>query len=174
MEDEVISKTQRKRESEALQDLGVELVNLSPEQVKRMALPDVIRSAVLECQRINAHGARRRQLQYLGKLMRKTESEPIALQLAEIRGESAAAKARFHALERWRDRLLREDEALSEWLDTHPGSDAQHLRTLIRNARREAEAGKPPKSSRELFRLIRTGIDAGIEPPPAPEKAVNG
>lgn len=152
---EIVSKTQRKRASEALQDLGAALVELSSEQLVRMILPDAIRNAVVECRRITAHGARRRQLQYLGKLMRQTESEPIAQQLAEVKGESATAKARFHSLERWRDRLLEDATALSAWIHQYPHSDVQQLRNLIRNVHRESAAGKPPKSSRELFRLLR-------------------
>lgn len=150
-----VSKSQRKRDVEALQAMGGELVKLSTDRVKKMDLPDDLRAAVLECQRITSHGALRRQMQYIGKVMRNIDVEPIAEQLAEIRGESNVAKARFHEVERWRERLLKDDGALTEWLTRHPASDAQQLRQLIRNARKEAELGKPPKSSRELFRLLR-------------------
>jgi ribosome-associated protein len=149
------SKSQRKREVESLQDMGRELVELSRERLLKMDLPEDLRDAVLEAKRITSHGAIRRQMQYIGKVMRGVDAEAIAAQLAEIRGESAAAKAEFHALERWRDRLLADDNAATEWLGRNPGADAQQLRQLIRNARKEAELGKPPKSSRELFRLLR-------------------
>jgi ribosome-associated protein len=152
------SKSQLKRDMEALQDMGGELVKLSKDRLKRMDLPDALLTAVLEAQRITSHGAIRRQMQLIGKLMRGVDPEPIAEQLAEIRGESDAAKAVFHALERWRERLLTDDDALTLWLAEHPEADAQQLRQLIRNARREAAEGKPPKSSRALFKLIR---DAG-------------
>jgi len=149
------SKSQKKRESEALQDLGGELVALSRERVNKLDLPDDLRAAVLDAQRIRAHGALRRQMQYIGKLMRNLDAEPIAEQLAALKGESNAAKAEFHALENWRNRLIEDDAALTQWLAEHPDSDAQQLRQLIRNARKEAELGKPPKSSRELFRTLR-------------------
>jgi ribosome-associated protein len=160
-DDEIKSKSQRKREVEALQDMGKELIDLSKERLMKMDLPDALRSAVLEAQRITAHGATRRQLQYIGKIMRSVDAEAIAEQLAEIRGESTAAKAEFHALERWRERLIADDSAVTDWLVRHPGGDAQQLRQLIRNARKEAELGKPPKSSRELFRMLREALAAG-------------
>jgi len=156
------SKTQRKKAMLELQDLGLELAGLSPERLKKMDLPEALLTAVLDWQRFNKHGAKRRQIQYIGKLMRDIDAEPIAEQLAALRGESDAAKAEFHALERWRERLLESDEAATQWLLEYPGTDAQHLRQLIRNARKEAELGKPPKSSRELFRLLRE-LSAGQE-----------
>lgn len=161
MEDEDIqeyagpSKSQRKREATALQALGKQLVELSRERLEKMDLPDALRAEVLEARRITSHGATRRQMQLIGKLMRDVDAESIATQLAEIRGESDAAKAAFHALEQWRDRLLKDDQAVTQWLARHPGTDAQQLRQLIRNARRENTEGKPPKSSRALFRMLR-------------------
>ena len=151
----VPSKTQRKKASEALQDMGAELVKLSRERLERMDLPEPLRDALYEAQRISTHGAIRRQMQLIGKLMRGIDAESIAEQLAALKGESDAAKAEFHALERWRARLVDDDDALTEWLAAHPDSDATQLRQLIRNARREAAEGKPPKSSRALFRLLR-------------------
>ncbi|MBK6744141.1 MAG: DUF615 domain-containing protein [Hydrogenophilales bacterium] len=161
---ELKSKSQRKREMESLQDMGKDLVELSKERLMKLDLPENLRTAVLEAQRITAHGATRRQLQYIGKIMRGVDADAIAEQLAEIRGESNAAKAEFHALERWRERLLADDNAITEWLARHPGADAQQLRQLIRNARKEAELGKPPKSSRELFRMLRDDQAAHSNP----------
>ncbi len=154
-EDDRPSKSQLKREMTALQDMGGELVKLSKDRLQRMDLPERLLSAVLEAQRITSHGAIRRQMQLIGKLMRGVDAEAIGEQLAEIRGESDAAKAVFHALERWRERLLTDDDALTLWLAEHPEADAQLIRQLIRNARREAAEGKPPKSSRALFKLLR-------------------
>lgn len=148
------SKSQRKREVEALQDIGTALVKLPAERIRRLDLPEPLRMAVLEAQRMRSHGALRRQMQWIGKLMRSVEVEPITRQLAELRGDSEHAKARFHALERWRERLLADDAALSEWLEQYPGSDAQHLRQLIRNARREGAGQKTPKAYRALFRVL--------------------
>ncbi|MDP2832463.1 MAG: ribosome biogenesis factor YjgA [Pseudomonadota bacterium] len=153
--DSPISKTRRKNEMNALQDLGVELVKLSRERLEKMDLPDRLLTELLEAQRLTANGAIRRQMQLIGKLMRDVESDPIAEQLALIKGESTAAKTEFHALEQWRERLLQDDAALTEWLARYPDADAQQMRQLIRNARKEAAESKPPKSSRQLFRLLR-------------------
>jgi ribosome-associated protein len=149
------SKSQRKRDANALQDLGKELVHLSKERLERLDLPDALRAEVLEARRITSHGAIRRQMQLIGKLMREVDADAIARQLAEIKGESDAGKAAFHALEQWRERLLQDDQAVTAWLARHPGTDAQQMRQLIRNARKEAAEAKPPKSSRALFRLLR-------------------
>jgi len=149
------SKSRRKRDSAALQDLGAALVKLPGARLRKLDLPEALLGAVLEAQRITSHGAIRRQMQYIGKLMRDVDAAPIAAQLAAIHGESASAKAAFHVLEQWRERLLAEDQALTDWLARHPASDAQHLRQLIRNARKEAAEQKPPRASRTLFRLLR-------------------
>ena len=153
------SKSQLKREMQALQDLGEALVSLSQDQLDKIDLPEALYDAVMDARRFTKHEAIRRQMQYIGRIMRDIETEPIAEQVAEIRGESDAAKAAFHALERWRERLLDDDNAITEWLSKHPGGDAQQLRNLIRNARKEAAEGKPPKSSRALFRLLRDQED---------------
>jgi ribosome-associated protein len=97
----------------------------------------------------------RRQMQFIGKVMRDIETDPILQQLAVIRGESNIAKAQFHALESWRTRLIEDDAALQAWLALHPETDVQQFRQLIRNARKEAAEAKPPKSSRALFKLLR-------------------
>ncbi len=158
--DEIVSKSQRKRKMTALQDMGAELVKLSRARLEKFDLPDNLLSAILEAQRLTSHGAIRRQMQFIGKVMRDVDIEPIAEHLAAVRGESAAAKAEFHALERWRTRLIENDQALTEWLSQHPDCDAQQIRQLIRNARKEESEGKPPKSSRALFRLLRDSTDA--------------
>ncbi len=150
-----VSKSQRKRDMEALQDMGTELLELAPGRLRKMGLPEDLLAALLECQRITSNGALRRQRQFIGKLMRDVDADRIAAQLASVKGESDAVKAKFHALENWRARLIEDDAALTHWLARHPGSDARQLRQLIRNARREAELGKPPKSSRVLFRVLR-------------------
>lgn len=149
------SKSQLKRAMQALQDLGEELVNLPGNKLDELDLPEALYDAVLEARRITKHEARRRQMQYIGRLMRDLDTGGIAGQMAQIKGESDAAKAAFHAVERWRDRLITDDAALTAWLAEHPGEDVQSLRNLIRNARKEAAAGKPPRSSRELFRRLR-------------------
>ena len=151
----IVSKSQRNRESTALQGLGKELFELSRDQLKKMDLPEKLLDALLECKRLTSHEGIRRQMQYIGKVMRDVEVEPIDQQLAVIRGESNLAKAQFHALENWRARLVADDAALPEWLAAHPETDVQQFRQLIRNARKEAAEAKPPKSSRALFKILR-------------------
>jgi ribosome-associated protein len=155
MQDEIVSKTRRKQEMHELQALGAELVELSPAHLARMVLPALLAQAVHEARRIPSHEARRRQVQYIGKLMRDLDAEPIRAQLAAVQGGSAEERARHQRLEHWRARLLEDDGALTEFAGTHPASDLQQLRALIRNARREQAAGRPPRAFRELFRVLR-------------------
>jgi len=152
------SKSQLKREMTALQKLGEELVAQPKERVLRAPLPDDVRDAILECQRISNHEGRRRQLQFVGKKMRTLdENEIAALQstLDSWRGASKAEANALHLLERRREKLLAADSALTELLAEHPGADAQRLRTLIRNARREQTESKPPKAYREIFQILK-------------------
>jgi len=149
------SKTKKKEAMHELQDLGAELVELSVGQLKRINLPENIYEAVRECQKITAHGAHRRQLQYLGKLMRSADDELIRAGLALIRGESAAEAARLHRLERMRVRLLEDETTLADIAAIWPGADLQHLRQLRRNALKEQEAGKPPKNFRAIFQVLQ-------------------
>jgi ribosome-associated protein len=155
MQDEIVSKTRRKQEMHELQALGAELVALSAAHLEPMALPAALAQAVHEARRIASHEARRRQVQYIGKLMRGIDAEPIRAQLAAAHGGSAEERARHQRLEHWRARLLEDDGALTEFFAAHPASDQQQLRTLIRNARREQAAGRAPRAFRELFRALR-------------------
>ena len=162
------SKSQRKREMHALQDMGEQLVELSAERLAQMALPDELRDAVREAQRITKHGGRRRQMQYIGRLMRSIDAEPIREALAAIEGRSAVETARQHRLERLRLRLLEDETVLTEIARTHPHADLQHLRQLRRNALKEQEQTKPPRAFRELFRALR---DLDAQEPQAEETA---
>jgi ribosome-associated protein len=123
-------------------------------------LPEALFDAVLEAKRLTANGAIRRQMQYLGRLMRDIDAAPIVEQLQAWEGKNTQENARFHSMERWRDRLISDANTLSEFLAAYPHTDSQQLRTLIRNAQKEAIANKPPKSSRELFKLIREIIES--------------
>ncbi|MBS1158307.1 MAG: hypothetical protein H6R15_726 [Proteobacteria bacterium] len=159
------SKTKKKEAMHELQDLGAELVELSVGQLKKIKLPENIYDAVRACQKITAHGARRRQLQYLGKLMRSTEDEPIRAGLALIRGESSAETARLHRLERTRQRLLDDENTLTDIAASWPGADLQHLRQLRRNALKEQEGNKPPKNFRAIFQVLQE-LDGQPATPP--------
>ncbi|WEF31301.1 ribosome biogenesis factor YjgA [Pseudoduganella chitinolytica] len=152
------SKTELKRQSDALQDLGHELVDQPRDRVKRVPMPEDVRDAILECQNIKNHEGRRRQLQFVGKKMRTLSEEEIAIIQRTIEGWKGASKAdtaALHALERRREKLLADDQALTVLLAEHPELDVQHLRTLIRNARKEQAENKPPKAYREIFQILK-------------------
>ena len=152
------SKTKIKRQMLDLQDIGAELVELGKDQLAQLDLPETLRDAIREMHRISKFGARSRQMQYIGKLMRGVDPAPIIAKLNAWKGYSQQHTAHLHQLERWRDRLLESDGALTELLATYPQTDVQHLRTLIRNAKKEQEAGKPPKNYREIFQVLKEVI----------------
>jgi len=153
------SKSSLKREMHALQDLGEQLVALSVDRLKKMPLPDSLYEAVRAAQGFKME-ARRRQLQYVGKLMRKVDPAPIQAQLEIFAGNSAAEIAKMHRLERLREQLLEDEQTIGTIAETWPGADLQYLRTLRRNALKEREAARPPKSFREIFRVLRELQDA--------------
>jgi ribosome-associated protein len=155
MQDEIASKTKRKQEMHDLQRLGVELVALSESLLDDMALDAALLGAVREAKRIKTHEAKRRQMQYIGRLMREVDPEPIRERLAALKGESVQAAAAHRRLERLRGRLLEDDAALTEFAASHPRADLQALRALLRNARKEMKEGKPPRAYREIFRFLK-------------------
>jgi ribosome-associated protein len=155
MHEERVSKTRRKQEMHALQKLGAALVELPDAQLSSLRLPEALAQAVREARSIASREGRRRQLQYIGRLMREVDPEPIRARLEDIEGSSAAATARHRRTEQWRARLLEDDAALTDFACEHPGADLQTLRALIRNARREQKEGRAPRAFRELYRVLR-------------------
>jgi ribosome-associated protein len=153
--EEPISKTQLKAEADQQQALGVRLTELPKDKLLKLDLPDEVVTAVLDSKKITANGATRRHKQYLGRLMREIDNAPILEQLARWDGKHTAENAYFHGLERWRDRMIENVDVLAEFIALYPQTDIQQLRTLIRNAQKELAATKPPKSSREIFRILR-------------------
>ena len=152
------SKSELKRQMTVLQKLGEELVNEARDRIKRVPMPEDVRDAILECQQIKDHEGRRRQLQYVGKKMRTLDEEEVAAIQRTIdswKGLSKADTANMHAMERRRDKLLTDDKALTVLLSENPELDVQHLRTLIRNARKEQAENKPPKAYREIFQILK-------------------
>jgi len=149
------SKSQLKRDMTALQDLGAELVELSRERLAKIDMPERLRDAILEAQRITKHEARRRQMQYIGKIMREIDPAPLREAMDEVKGVSAAANARQHRLEKLRTQLMEDEATFGDVARAYPAADIQHLRQLRRNALKEAEQGKPPRAFRELFRQLR-------------------
>ncbi|MGK5077938.1 ribosome biogenesis factor YjgA [Janthinobacterium sp. HLX7-2] len=152
------SKSELKRQMTVLQKMGEELVNEARDRVKRVPMPEDVREAILECQMIRDHEGRRRQLQFVGKKMRTLDEEEVAAIQRTIdswKGLSKADTANMHAMERRRDKLLTDDKALTILLSENPELDVQHLRTLIRNARKEQAENKPPKAYREIFQILK-------------------
>jgi ribosome-associated protein len=161
------SKSELKRQSNELQKLGEQLIAEPRDRVKRVPMPDEVKDAILMCQTITNHEGRRRQLQYVGKMMRTLDEEEVAVIQRTIeswKGASKAETAALHALERRRDKLLADDKALTQLLEEHPELDVQQLRTLIRNARKEQAENKPPKAYREIFQILK---DLGKKAKPA-------
>ncbi|MDO9282391.1 MAG: ribosome biogenesis factor YjgA [Methylotenera sp.] len=163
--EEPISKTKLKAEADEQQALGVRLTELPKDKLLKLDLPDAVLTAVLDTKKITANGAIRRHRQYLGRLMRDIDNAPILEQLARWDGKHTAENAYFHGLERWRDRMIADSNVLAEFIALYPKTDIQQLRTLVRNAQKELTANKPPKSSREIFKLLReiTGDKVNVE-----------
>jgi ribosome-associated protein len=157
------SKSQRKRDMTALQALGESLLRLSAAELARIDLPEPLREAVAEMARISSHEGRRRQLQYIGKLMRQVDPEPLRAAIDDATGESKQAVALMHRCERMRDALLADDAALDAVLADLPRADVQQLRAMIRAARREHKDGRPPRHSRQLYRWLRDQYDDKTE-----------
>ncbi len=149
------SKTKIKQQMHDLQDIGEQLVELSKDRLKEVDLPESLYDAVREMKRITKFGARKRQMQFIGRLMREVDAAPIIAKLEVWSGKSNQHIAWLHQIERWRDRLLEDESALTELLAEHPATDAQRLRALIRNAIKEKELEKPLKSYREIFQVLR-------------------
>jgi ribosome-associated protein len=152
------SKSEAKRESDALQKLGALLVEAPRDRVKRVPMPEDVLDAILMCQTITNHEGRRRQMQFVGKKMRTLDEEEVAIIQRAIdswKGASKSETAALHALERRREKLLADDGALTVLLAEHPHLDVQHLRTLISNARKEQAESKPPKAYREIFQILK-------------------
>ncbi|HKB83618.1 MAG TPA: ribosome biogenesis factor YjgA [Burkholderiales bacterium] len=155
------SRTKRKQDDLALQDLGEALVAVSEEKLAELDLPERLRDAVTQARAISRFGALRRQMQYIGRLMREEgDADTIRARLDAWNGVSVEETARLHLIERWRVRLLNDEKALEALIAEHPGADVQKLRTLMRNTKREKEAGKPPKSFRELFQVLRETLNS--------------
>ena len=152
------SKSQKKREMLELQDLGEQLVLLSDAALKRLSVPDTLFEAIRQVRSIREHEGRRRQMQFIGRVMRTLDDEQLTVirsALGRIDGMHQAETDRLHLIERWRDRLIESDAVLDEWLSQYPQTDIQHLRHLIRSARREITKESPRKNFREIFRVLK-------------------
>jgi ribosome-associated protein len=158
------SKTQLKQQSHALQDLGVALTELSDERLAATEMPESLRDAIKVYRKTRSHEGKRRQMQYVGKLMRGADEEALREAVAAATVGSARETLALHETERWRAELIADDGALDRWLHDHPDTDTQQLRSLVRAARRDAVGLAPearqPKSFRELFQFIKPMLSA--------------
>ncbi|MGL5698150.1 MAG: ribosome biogenesis factor YjgA [Kluyvera sp.] len=156
-DDEIIwvSKSEIKRDAEELKKLGAELVELGKNALEKIPLDTDLRAAIELAQRIKMEG-RRRQLQLVGKMLRSRDVDPIRQALDKLKNRHNQQVVLFHKLEQLRDRLVDEgDDAVADVLNLWPDADRQQLRSLIRNAKKEKAANKPPKSARQIFQYLR-------------------
>jgi ribosome-associated protein len=164
---ERVSKSQRRREALEAKTLAARLIALNPGELAGLPLDQPQLNAIAEARRIRSNVARKRQLQYVAKLLRRADLEPVLAALENREQEARRSVARHHRVEEWRDHLLQAgDSALSELLDQRPGADGQELRQHLRRARQEAARGRPPAAARRLFRLLRDMDEAAPLPPP--------
>jgi ribosome-associated protein len=153
-----LSKTRRKQAMHDLQGLGEALVELDAKAVARLDLPERLADAILLARGITKHEARRRQMQYVGRLMREVDPVPIRAALERLEGLDQAERAHFAAAERWRNRLLAEADALDAFLAQHPAVDRAELAALVADAAAERAANRPPHRFRALFRLVAGAV----------------
>ncbi len=161
------TRTDLKRESTELQKLGEDLLTLRVELMTRLALPEKLTEAVAEAKRITNFEGKRRQMQFIGKLMRKLEAtqlDGIRTALIEQHTPSAMETQTLHQAEMWRDRLVNEDDALGQWITLSPSTDSQQLRALVRQARKDAKPEKPGatvrhgRAYRDIFQIVRAQL----------------
>ena len=151
------NKTQIKKDMAVLFALSEEMSELSASQLKYLELPDILHKAVQEVSGMPHKGARKRLLKYITGQLHKIDVEPILEKLARMKNKSAHAVREHHMVERWRDRLITGgNEALTVFLNEQPDADRQQLRQLLRNVQKENEASKPAKSSRLLYRYLKS------------------
>ena len=152
------SKTAKKREAERLKKIGRRLTGLKTKQLEALALPSRLLASIADYQRVPSREAKRRQLQYIGKIMRDVDIEAIEEHLATFDGESAQARFQFSQLEQWRDDLIQEPDALTRFISTYPNVDVQRLRQLINKTRGTVDSEQKKANSRALFRLLRAAL----------------
>lgn len=167
------SKTQLKAEADEKQALGEALLTLRADLMARLDLPDKLLDAIASAKKITSFEGKRRQMQFIGKLMRPLDPDPIREAINEQLNGSAQLTLALHLAEQWRDKLVADDEALSAWLSEYPATDAQQLRALIRQTRKDFKPEKPGeaprhgKTYREVFQLVKEAMKNKAEGPPA-------
>lgn len=174
---EEASRTDMKRESDALQKLGEDLLTLNADRIDQLGLPEKLVDAVAEAKRITNFEGKRRQMQFIGKLMRKLEDEPLAAVRAALQSQRSGPASEtllLHQAEQWRDALLAADGAVALWLEAFPQTDTQQLRALVRQARKDAAAlpntpaGEAPRHGRayrDIFQFVKEHLSDVPEQP---------
>jgi ribosome-associated protein len=157
------SKTQRKKQMLALQKIGGILVELPAAQLAKIPLESPLKEAVIEARSLNSHEGKRRQMQYIGKLMRHIDAQPILDALDKIQLKDNHSRSLFHQVERWRDKFIEEgDNVLQSFIQKFPATDNQHLRQLIRNAQKDTKTEKNTGADTALFRYLKEIIDSNL------------
>lgn len=155
------SKSQLKRDSQALQDMGAQLVDMPEGKLQKFDLPENLHDAIYEARRLKSREAKRRHLQYIGKLMRTIDTDSIIHTLEKMDHQSQTYRQHFAQLENWRDRLINQGSpAIEDFIQQYPQADRQQLRNLQRQANREREINKPPAAARKLFAYLREITDS--------------
>jgi len=161
-----VSKSQRKRDANVLLDLAKELISMPETRLKRLPMDQDLRDEVDFARKIRSHGARKRQLMTVGKMLRKRDTEALLDEVNNIDQKNRQQTARHHHVEAWRDKLITgSDRELSELLEQNQGANVQILRQLIRNAKKEAQLNKPPAAARKLFKVLREMNEQEVLPP---------
>jgi ribosome-associated protein len=164
-----LSRTALKKASEKLEEIGEELLFARENLVAELPLPEELRDAILDAKEFTSFGAKRRQTKFIGKLMRRLNTEELEAIRAALQvehGQSVKDAQILHRAEKWRDSLISDDEQLGQWIDEFPGGDVQHLRALIRQARKDAEKTKPGvaqrqgRAYRQIFSLVRSQLSS--------------
>lgn len=159
-----VSKTRRKKDCDAMQEIGERMIALNSDELSQIDMDDELRRAIEEAQRIKSHGALKRQKQYIGKIMRSMDSDSLEQQLDRLLHRHDLHNAEFKRMEKWRESMLENgDSAINEFIEQYPLADRHHLRQLVRNADREKKANKPPSAYRQIFKYIREIVDQSFE-----------
>ena len=157
--EEPVSKSQKKRDADFLQKIGVKLIELSQTKLDTLPLTDTLRKAIMDARTIKSHGAKRRQAQLIGKLMRAADYEAIVAAYEQIIQEDSAVTASFHEVELWREKLIHEGkDALTEFIDLYQPEDVQHARQLIKKAADDQAKAANTGAAKALFRYLRSVI----------------
>lgn len=163
-DDDWVSKTQKKRDCDDIQDLSDKLVSLNKDELAQIKMDDVLRNAIEEAHRITSNGALKRQRHFIAKIMRGVDIETIRQQLQNVLHKHDIHGATFKRMERWRDSIIKNgDKGINTFLEEYPQADRHHLRQLLRNINKEQEKNKPPAACRQIFKYIREIVDQESE-----------